>query len=190
MIKRKQWASAVRRGRKYDKDTTGVVKNKEKFEEPSGRRETKIKIFKRTRKRKKRDTCSGDVNHRPSPLEEFNDSNIDLDCDNEKEEHANSYNPSSALPTIITPRPLTVPSRCCHHDDKDTRKYNYDEYSSPSPIHSSSSPDGRRKKKGKRIKNNNKRAGKRRRHLKKLTIKYVLSVCIQLLFLITPRCCI
>ena len=193
MLKRKQWASAVRRGRKhakYDKDAASPeAKDKEKLEEePSGRREgetnKKMRIVKRTRKRKKTNYCSGDVtsHHCPSPLEEFSDSDIDLDCGNEKKKeqhHDHSYNnPSSALFTTttsssFTPRPLIVPSRCCHHD---TSEYNYDEYSSSPSISSSgssSSPSrspvhyGRRKKKRKHINNNNMRAvkkeGRRRR---------------------------
>lgn len=169
MFKRKQWASAVRRGRKhhnYDDAAAlpigSVAKDKE---EPSGRREDepnkKMKIMKRTRKRKKRDYCSVDVtSQRPSPLEEFNDS--DIDCDNEKENHVHCCSAS------FSPEP----SMCCHHDNKDTSKYNYDEYSSisdsssspsHSPIYISSSPDGRRKKKGKHI-NNNKRVGKNLTH--------------------------
>nr|BDT63241.1 MAG: hypothetical protein [Hemigrapsus takanoi nimavirus] len=198
MFKRKQWASAVRRGRKhakYDEDAASpvgsVMKDKEELEEePSERREDetnkKMRIMKRPRKRKKGDCYSGDItSHRPSPLEEFSDSDIDLDCDNEKEEqhHVYPYNPSSALLTTTTPlssmpRPLIVPSRCCHHDDKDISKYKYEEFSSSasisssgssaspshSPIRSSSSFGGRRKKIGKHINNKNKRVGKNLTH--------------------------
>lgn len=197
MFKRKQWARAVRRGRKhakYDEDAAppigSVLKGKEELEEePSERREDetnkKMRITERTRKRKKVDCCSGDIkSHRPSPLEEFSDSDINLNCNNEKEEqhHVHYYNPFSALSTTTTsssmPRSLIVPSRYCHHEDKDSSKYNYDEYSSlssissygsssslsHSPIHSSSSPNGKRKKKGKHVNNYNKRTGKKLTH--------------------------
>lgn len=194
MFKRKQWASAVRRGRKhviFDEDTASpegrVVKDKDELGEgPSGRcggeTNKKNRIRKRTRRRKKGDCCSADVtSYRPSPPEEFSDSDIDLNCSNEKEKQhcAHSYNPSSALLTTTTSMPMTsiVPSRCCRHGDKDTSKYNYDECSSLSSmsssgslsspshslIHSSSSPDGRRKKRGKHNKKN-KRAGRNWRH--------------------------
>lgn len=105
MFKRKQWASAVRRGRKhvkYDEDVASHMKaNEELKEESPGRRKDethkKMRIMKITRKRKKRDITS----HLPlPPLEEFSDI--------EKE-----YNPSNTLT-----KPLIVSSRCCHHNNE------------------------------------------------------------------------
>ena len=163
MFKRKQWISAVRRGRKYvlhDKNAAppikSVVKDKEKLEEkPTEKRredETNEKklILKKTGKRKKGNCCSDNIQR--------------FDANNEKEKHhVHSYNPPIAVLTTSTssciPRPSIVPSNCYYYVNKDTSKYDDDEHSgslssSHSSIHSFSSSPNDKGKKGMHINNN------------------------------------